>query len=184
MIHRMHTKTLFLPSSLILLAAFCLLGPQPIALAQEETNIKKIGVVNLRRVFEGYNRTQTSEEKLEKLTATQDAEREKIVSEIRSLRDEFILLNEENRLKQRGVLEEKMKGLASFDEKAKVDLRSKQAESVKAILKEIEGTVETFAKKQGYDLVLTDQTVLYGSETIDLTDEILALLNQSDKKGR
>jgi len=180
----MHTKTLFLPSSFILLAAFCLLGPKPIASAEEETNIKKIGVVNLRRVFEGYGRTQTSEEKLEKLTVTQEAKREEIVSEIRSLRDEFILLNEESRLKQRGVIEEKMKGLASFDEKAKVTLRSEQAESVKSILKEIEATVETFAKKQSYDLVITDQTILYGSEAIDVTDEILALLNQSYKKGR
>ena len=43
-------------------------------------------------------------------------------------------------------------------------------------------TVDEYAKSNGYTLVLDQRAVLYGSETHDISDAVLQLLNSRFKK--
>lgn len=147
-------------------------------------DLRKIGVVNLNRVFKDYEGTQSQESKLEKISGEKQAEREKRVEEIRALRDELALLNDESREKQRQAVEEKLRDLAQFDRQAKEWFRGQREEALQALLKEIEGIVTGYAKQKGYDLILTDRAALYFSEGIDVTEEILSLLNQNYSKKK
>lgn len=152
--------------------------PLPAAGAAEAATVRRIGVVNLSRVFDGYRRTQAQEEKLKELAEDAQAERESRVREIRNMRDELLLLNDESRVEQKARIEDKMKGLAEFDRSFQTRLQTEKAESLRSILEEIKAVVSEYARERGYDLILTDQTVLFGAEGADVTADIVELLNR------
>ncbi len=139
--------------------------------------VQKIGVVNLDKILHEYKRTLVSDKKLEEFYNTKQSERERLVSEIKNLREEMVLLNEESRRERQQQMEGKMKGLADFDRESKDALQKARDQSVKEILDEVEEVVSSFSKEQGFDLVISSRAVLYGVETLDLTDPILTILN-------
>jgi outer membrane protein len=168
----------FLVLSVVLFPAASGRGEPPLV------EVRKIGVVNLNRVFKDYEGTKSQESKLEKVSGEKQAERERQVEEIRNMRDELALLNDESREKQRQAVEEKLRDLAQFDQQAREWLRGQREEALQALLKEIEGIVTGYAKQKGYDLILTDRAALYFSEGMDVTEEILSLLNQRYSKKK
>lgn len=157
----------------------CLSFLSPVsARAEGPPSIQKIGLVNLGKVFKEYEGTQASESEMEKLSAVKQQEREKKVGEIRDMRDELALLNDETREQKRQAIEDRLRELAGFDQEARESLRGKRDEVLEKVLGEIEKVVTTYAKEKGYELVLSDRAVLYGTEAMDITDEIIAILNQ------
>ncbi len=163
----------------ILMAGSAAFAAEPSASAPAS----RTGIVDVDRVFKEYKATQAKEQELEKFSAAKKEEREKKVSEIRGLRDEMLLLNEENRAKQRQTLEEKLRDLASFDAQIKATLQDQRESAVGSLLTRIEKVVNSFAKERGYELVLSSRAVLYGTDGIDLTDEVVSILNQEYAKG-
>lgn len=147
--------------------------------AQEPVSIHKIGVVNLGKLFDEYRETKTSEAQLDKLSKEKQTERERIVSEVKTMREELLLLNEQARQERQGEIEQKLKQLSEFDQEVRNTLMRKRDESVKGIFDKIEGVVTQYAKQHGYELILSDRAVLYGIDAADVTDEILNILNKS-----
>jgi len=175
-------KIQILLSGVLLSSALLLPAGASAQAAEAEAGVHKIGLVNLNIVFKEYEGTKSQEAKLEKISTEKHAEREKIVSEIRNMRDELALLNDANRDKQRQAIEQKLKDLAQFDQQARDLLREQREEAIQALLKEIEGIVNDVAKQKGLDLVLTDRAALYFTPGIDITQEILSILNQKYSK--
>lgn len=153
------------------------LGAPAVSLADAPASIRKIGVVNLDKILHEYKRTQASDKKLEGFYNAKQAERERMVSEIKNLREELVLLNEESRRERQQQVEGKIKGLADFDRDSKEALQKARDEAVKEILDEVEEVVTSFSKEKGFDLVISSRAVLYGVESMDLTDPVLAILN-------
>jgi len=143
----------------------------------------KTGIVSVDRVFKEYKATQAKEAEFQKLARSKQAEREKMVTEIRNLRDELGLLNEDNRAKQKQTIEQKLQALAAFDQQIRESLRDQREEAIGALLKEIEEVVTSMAKEKGYDLILSDRAVLYRVDALDLTDQVISILNQKSAKG-
>lgn len=144
----------------------------------------KIGMVRVSKIFDAYERTKSSESQLETLSKSKQAEREQLVSEIKGMRDELVLLNEQARAEKQKAIEEKLKALAGFDQEAKESLRKKRDDALKGIFDEIEAAVKAYAKENGFTVVLNDQAVLYGVESIDVTDQVLAILNEKYAKAK
>ncbi len=144
----------------------------------------KIGVVSVDRVFKEYKATRAKEAELQKLAESKQAERERKVTEIRGLRDELALLNDENREKQKGVIEQKLQALATFDQQAKAAISDQRDDAISGLLKEIEEVVNSMAKEKGIDLILSDRAVLYRANTTDLTQEVITVLNGRAGKGK
>ncbi len=144
---------------------------------------RRIAWVDLDRVFKEYKGTQKSEAKLEEISKSKQSERERKVSEIRSLRDEMVLLNDQSRAKQQQILEEKLRNLAQFDQEIRGSFQNEREGALRSILQEIEATVGSFARQRNFDLILTDRAVLYGTKAIDVTDELIAFINEKDKKS-
>ena len=149
------------------------------AQAQEPVALQKIAVVNLGKLFDECRETKASESELEKLSKEKQTERERLVSEIKSLREELVLLNEETRLQRQQTIEQKLQHLSTFDQEIKNTLMKKRDESVKGILEKIEGIVTAYAKQNGYELIVSDRAVLYRIDAADITDEVLKTLNKS-----
>lgn len=144
----------------------------------------KVGIVRLGKVFDQYDKTKVSEAQLEELSKTKQAEREKLVAEIKTMRDELPLLNDSGRLERQKAIEGKLGVLASFDRDVKEMLSKKREDSLKMIFDEIEVAVSKFAKENGFQLILSDRAVLYGVDSLDVTDSILTQLNGRPPKDR
>ncbi len=151
--------------------------------AVEVPVLRKVGIVNLNRVFKEYHGTKSTESQLEQISKQKQAEREKIVNDIRNMRDELALLNDESRNKQREAIDEKLKNLAQFDQQARDQLRGEREQAIDKLLKEIEGIVTHYAKQNGFDLILTERAALFFVDQIDVTSEIVTLLNQEEQSS-
>lgn len=172
----MNKQTVFF----LVLFSFLAVGVRPAASAEG-----KISVVSVDRVFKEYKATQAKEAELQKLSESKQAGREKKVAEIRGLRDELALLNDENREKQKVMIEQKLQALAAFDQEAKAAISDQRDDAISGLLKEIEEVVNSIAKERGIDLILSDRAVLYRADTIDLTQEVIAILNgRAGKSGK
>ncbi len=143
----------------------------------------KIGIVSVDRVFKEYKATQAKEAEFQKLAISKQADREKMVTEIRNLRDELALLNEDSRNKQKQAIDQKLQALAAFDQQVRESLRDQREEAISGLLKEIEQVVTSMAKDKGFDLILSDRAVLYRVDALDLTDQVISVLNQKAGKG-
>lgn len=98
------------------------------------------------------------------------------------MRDELALLNDAAREERRKAIDERMRDLAAFDQSARDSLRDKRDASLEKILDEIERVVKAYAKEKGFELILSDRAVLFAVDPMDVTDDIIKILNQEYAK--
>lgn len=161
------------------LAGIFLLSIAAIAFAQSEP---KIGFVDLSRAFDEYQKTKDLDKTLERKGDIKQAEREKLVKEIREMRDEIELMNEKARDKKEQDIEAKIRTLQEFDQEAKTELTKERDDMVRSILQEMNSIIREYGEKNGYAIILNDRVLLYGSKPMDLTDGIIKILNDSYKQ--
>lgn len=145
---------------------------------------EKIGYVDLARVFDEYQKTKSFDKSLEVKGAQKQAERDKMVNEIKRLRDEAELLGAKAKEEKQGAIDEKLKALQDFDRNTRDALRKERDVMVRDILKEIETVIQDFGKSQGYSFVFNDRVLVFKSENGDLTNPIIKVLNDSYAKKR
>jgi outer membrane protein len=150
-----------------------------ISLAQSET---KVGYVDLSRAFDEYQKTKDFDKTLEKKGDIKQEQREKLVADIRKMRDESELMNEKARDKKEADIEAKIRTLQEFDQGAKSELTKERDDIVRDILREMNAVIKRYGESEGYSIILNDRVLLYGKDSIDLTDEIIKILNDSYKE--
>ena len=158
--------------------------PSPVFAADPPVSVHKIGIVNLDKILQDYKRTKVTDQKLGELYKSKQAEREKLVAEIKSMKEELVLLNEQSRQERQQALDVKLKGLSDFDKVSVESFQKEREGAINEILKEVEETVTVYSKDKGFELILSSRAVLYGIEAMDLTNEVLKILNDRyAKKG-
>lgn len=162
-------------SVLMLFFVAILLNP----LAAQEKPLK-LGYINASKVFDSYNKTKDADDKLAKEAEKKNAERSKLVEEVNKLRDEIALLSEGEKKKKEARLSEKTRALQDFDNETKTSLQRQRNDIVKEIFQEIDGVIKDYGKKNGYDVIFDDRLMVYGSDALDVSDDIINTLN----KGR
>jgi len=150
-----------------------------ISFAQSET---KVGYVNLSRAFDEYQKTKDFDKALEKKGDIKQEQREKLVVDIRKMRDESELMNKKAKDKKEVDIEAKIRSLQEFDQDAKNELTKERDDMVRDILREMNAVIKRYGEREGYSIILNDRVLLYGKDSIDLTDEIIKILNDSYKE--
>ena len=143
---------------------------------------EKIGYVDLAKVFDDYQKTKDFDKSLESKGAGKQAERDKMVADIKKLRDEAELLAGKAKEDKQAGIDEKIKGLQEFDRTTRDALRKERDGMVRDILKEIEVVIQNFGKTQGYTYIFNDRVLVFKSDTGDLTAQVIKALNDSYKK--
>ena len=166
----------FLTISLISVFLFCV---SSIAIAE---NSGKIGYIDLSKSFDEYQKTKDFDKELEKKGDMKQGEREKLVQDVRKMREELELMNKSAREKKEADIEAKIKSLQEFDQEAKTDLTKERDNMVKDILKEMSDVIKEYGQKNGYSIILNDRVLLYGDSGMDLTNEIIKILNEKYNK--
>ncbi|MEK7878736.1 MAG: OmpH family outer membrane protein [candidate division NC10 bacterium] len=137
----------------------------------------KIGYVNLAKVFDNYEKTKVSDAALEKSGKQKEGELETKMNELKKLRQNLELLNDESREAKQREIEEKSEELQRFRTSTARDLRRDRDKVAKEILAEIQRGVDEYAKANAFSLIIDERFLLYGQSTYDVTDAILKLLN-------
>ncbi len=164
---------------LIAVAFVLMLGTAGVSKSYAADLAGKVGTVDLARVFDDYLKTKEFDKSLEAKGAMKQGEREKMVVEVKKLREEAELLGAKAKEDKQAVIDEKIKTLQDFDRTTRDSLRKERDSMVKDILKEIEGVIQSFGKSQGYSFIFNDRVLVYKSEGNDLTTQVIKTLNDS-----
>ena len=138
---------------------------------------EKIGYVDLARIFDEYQKTKDFDKTLEGKGQAKQSDRDKMVNEVKKLRDEAELLSAKAKDDKQAVIDERIKALQEFDRVTRDDLRKQRDVMVRDILKEIETVIQDFGKAQSYSFIFNDRVLVFKSEGSDLTAQVIKTLN-------
>lgn len=142
---------------------------------------QKIGYINLGKTFDEYEKTQQYEKSLGEKSDKKEKEREKLVDDIKKLKDEMILLSEKGKVDKQEIVDDKIKELQDFDKETRDELKSERDDIVRNILREIDGVIQDFGKQNAFSVILNDRILVYGNKAIDITEKIIGILNSGKK---
>lgn len=145
---------------------------------------EKIAYMDLAKIFDEYNKTKDLDKQLEDKGTAKQAERDKLVAEIKKLKDEVELMADKGKEAKQAAIDEKIKKLQDFDRESRDALRKERDDMARQILNEIKGVIDEVGKKEGYLLILDSRAILYGKEGDDLTNNILKTINDKYAKGK
>jgi outer membrane protein len=142
----------------------------------------KIGYINLSKTFDGYKKTQQYEKSLGTKSDEKEKARQKLVDEIKKLKDEMALLSDKGKEEKQTAIDEKIRNLQDFDKDTRDELQRERDGMVRDILSEIDKVIQDYGKKNNYTVILNDRMLVYGNEAIDITQDITDIINQGGEK--
>jgi len=144
--------------------------------------VKKIGTLDLSKTFDNYEKTKASDSELQGLSQAYQEERDDRLEKMKEAQGKIALLKDEEKAKLESELNTMKEDLKSFIDSKEIDLRRIQDEKIREILLDIEKVVSDFSKKEGYTLILNNRVLIYEDQTLDVTDTIIKILNESYSK--
>ena len=178
---------------------FLLLTPLLLLFSISLTYAQKVAVVEVQKVFDGYQKVKEARERLDKSKkiAMEElqifrAEMEKIVKELKEMEEKIKNPNIDStdlRKKYQEKVEKakiKQDDMVSYDKRAKATISQRQRNLLVEHLADIRKAVEKVAAVKGFDLILnsseTQLGVFYAGEKYDVTEEVIVTLNASSGK--
>ena len=160
---------------------------------------QKVAVVDVQKVFDGYQKVKEARERLDKSKkiAMEEidiyrAEMEKIVKELKEMEDKIKNPNidsttlREQYQKKVEKAKVKQEDMVSYDKRAKATIAQRQRNLLVEHLADIRAAVQKVANLKGYDMILnsseTQLGVFYAGDKYDVTEEVIITLNASPIK--
>lgn len=147
----------------------------------------KIGFIDAQKVFETSKPGKEAQKTLEEYVGS----RQKIIdidkAELERLQEELIkqgsVLTPEARKEKEETLNRKMGDYTKKARELEKEVNRKKEEVLGEFNKKFEEMVEAIAKRDKYDLILdkNERTVIYGKESLDLTDKVIAEMDKGIK---
>lgn len=162
-------------SKLVIMAFFVSLSLAAVNIARAAEG--KILYMDLGKVFDEYNKTKDLDKQLETKSNAKQVARDKLVAEIKKMKDELDLAADKDKAKKQSAVEEKLRKLQDFDKESRDELRKDRDDMARTILKEIKDRIDEIAKKEGYAYILDSRAVLFGGDADSLTDRMIKILN-------
>lgn len=144
--------------------------------------LKKVGYLDLSKVFDSYEKTREYDKALEGKNKPYENEYNARIEKLKQATDKLALMKEDEKQKAMKELEQMRADLLSFNQSARADMAKQRDEMIREILLEIEKVVSDFAKKEGYDFILNDRVLIYGNDALNVSDQILKILNDAYNK--
>jgi outer membrane protein len=146
----------------------------------------KIGYVNAAALLQGAPQAEAVQQRLRSEFAPKKREIEAKQAKIKQMEDELnkngMMRSEDQRKKRERDIVEAQRDAKYSSDQFEDDLRMRQAEEVGKLREQLLGAVESFAKKEGYDLILYEG-VIYAAKPVDVTDRVLQVLKAAPGGG-
>lgn len=171
------TKRFF---SILFISALLVLGGRIVYSA----DVEKVGTVNISKVFDEYQKTKDYDVEFQRQGRSKQEDRDKLVHDVRRLRDEEALLAGDVRDQKKEAIESKLKELDTFDSEARNDLEKKRNTAVREVFQDIENTLQQYGERKGFDVIYNDRALLYRKGKLDVTSDVLKELNDHYRKQK
>lgn len=132
-----------------------------------------MGYISLGKIFEGYKKVADSNKEIDKVKNELKAK----VDEINKLKEGFDTLSQEAKEERKNQMLAKQEEIR----KRTFEVRKNEDRILREILKDIEKVSIELRKKKKLDYIIDDRLVIAGPDKMDLTDEILKMLNERYK---
>ena len=142
----------------------------------------KFGFVDLSKIFSEYSKTKDYDKVLGDKQTAYEADREKMVTDVKQFQDKINLLSEKEKDAKKSELETKIKNLQEYDRQKQTDLRKEQDEKMKELLKDIDDAIQQYSSKENFTFVFNNRVLVYEDKTLDITDKIIAIVNKGKSK--
>ncbi|MBU0477799.1 OmpH family outer membrane protein [bacterium] len=144
----------------------------------------KIGYVNFSVLFEDYYKTKKAEAELKEEADKKEEKIKEIREEINNIQKKLGsgVLKQEEKDKQKGILEQKALQLNRVIRESKRELEVKREKAIRGIIKDIEAVIKEYSEKRGYTLVIGNRDLLYVDKKLDITSHIEGLLKEKEIK--
>jgi len=137
-----------------------------------------IAFIDSQKVFNSHPETKNASEVLNKEVEQRQTELKVAEEEILAMREELTKpLSEEARRRKEATIKVKIEELEKSRQSALSALEEKRTKLEAEINRKIYETIETLAKEKGIDLVLDKNSVIYGTQTFEITNEIIEKMN-------
>lgn len=167
----------FFAVAVLALAGIFALTSQP--LAQEA---KKMGYLNLSKLFDSYEKTKEYQKQLDSLRGTYEKELKERQDKITQAEGRLAALKEEEKATAMKDLEAMRNAMMEFVQAKRTDLAKQEEEKTREILLEMEKVISDYAKKEGFDLIINDRVLLYSNPSMEITDPIIKIMNENYNK--
>ena len=148
--------------------------------AQAQNSNLRIGFIDAEAVLLGAPQTQAALRSLQDEFAERQREllaEQNALEEMRARyeRDQEVMGQEERTTLERQI-RDGLRDLQRNDQEFQEDFNVRRNELLQEAQRAVSVRIQTFATDRGFDLIL--QNAVYSSETIDITDDLIAHLNQ------
>ena len=137
----------------------------------------KLGYVDLSRLFDEYYKTKDYDKVLEAEHSDVEKERNVKLDKIRDAQGKLGALAEAKKKESEQDIEKMKNEIMEFDRQKNEDLTKKRNEKIREILLEIEKVASDYAAKENYSMIFNDRVLIFGDKSLDLTEDILKILN-------
>jgi Skp family chaperone for outer membrane proteins len=153
----------------------------------------KIGVIDEQKLIDKYEKSVVLVKKLEDRYKKEEAKMKELDDKIKSAKRELMILDGEKREALLGQLRRYEVEFKVNREYLSEMLTVKKAQYTKEVRDDIQKAIELYSKDQKFDLILRknlpgmrgempQKIVLYNKEKMDITNEILNMINRSFKE--
>jgi len=140
----------------------------------------KIGYVDIASVFDKYSGTATAKLVLEKEIKAKQDTIQKMSDEVKKQRESLELpqstLSLEDKKIKAQEIDRKAQELRKFTEDSENELSKKESNFTQDILVKIHAAVQKVGKEKGFSLVLDKNSVIYGIDSWNITEDVLKTL--------
>ena len=145
--------------------------------AQAAEAAQKIGYVNTAKVFQTVPQVQAVEQKLEKSSKDKRAELDKLKKQIdtkvEKLKRDAQLMSTNDVDNLRIDIQSMQAKLEVKGKSFQADINKMKQEEMQKINVKIQAAIDKVAKKDGYDIVLNGQALVYATPSADITDSVI-----------
>jgi len=147
----------------------------------------KVGVVDLQKAMElseeGKKAKGVFQQKVEKIQRELKTKQDRLTALKDELERQSAMLSATARAEKEREYQDKLRDFKRLYEDYQEDMRREDAELSEKILRQLIEVIEGLGVKEGYDLILekTQSAVLYRSNAIDMTDQLIKLFDQQSK---
>lgn len=146
----------------------------------------KLGYVDIQKVLNLSNAGKDAKEQLTTKVKKYQEEINRKQEEMKKLKDELekkgSVLSESAKSAKEKSYQQLLKDLQRLQKDAQEDLQAKDEELTRKILSDIEKIVQEYGRKNGYTFIfIRNDSMLYADEGVEVTDQILNLVNALKK---
>ncbi len=142
----------------------------------------KVGVLDLQRIMiesnEGKKLDTSLKAKHGEMQKDLDKKQQELVDMQKDIEKQSLMLSMDAKEDRQKEFEKKKRELAYLAQDMNEEMNKFRTEAQNELLKLIVGVVETIAKNKKFDMITERRTLLYYSEGLDITGEVIEELNK------